>query len=434
MGVSPGGVHDQAPLVGPDGLGKSLGSLLSDDASPTLGAWLFHVNDVSRLVMQRRHDDIALELGLSNLTLDLTAVDCKVSKVCKQLLGTVLRADKSEELRSVIDKGGPAGSVDESWVGDEGCEERNVGLDTTDSKLDERTKHLSTNDFVGRAVAGTLDQHGVVVRRDNGAGKAVTSIKTDTIATGRTVDLELSGVWGETLCWILGSDTTLNCETADGDAVLGQAQLLERGTRSNLDLGCDNINAGNLLGDGMLNLDSGVDFDEVVSVLLVDQELSGTGIAVVDRLGELDSIGQDGITSLYWQVLGGSKLDDLLVTSLDRAVTLIQVDDVAVAITEQLDFDVLGLVQEALDKDGAVAEGRLGLGGGTLESVLQLLLLADNSHATATTTESGLDDYREAVLVSELLDLLVFLDGSVSARDNRNTTLHGKVTSGNLVT
>jgi len=120
----------------------------------------------------------------------------------------------------------------------------------------------------------------------------------------------------------------------------------------------------------VLDLDSRVDLDKVVPVLLVDQELGGTGVAVVDRLGKPDGIGQDGIASFDRKIFGRGEFDDLLVTSLNGAVTLVQVDDIAVTVSQQLDLNVLGLVEEALDEDGAVTKGRLGLGGSTLERVL----------------------------------------------------------------
>jgi hypothetical protein len=45
------------------------------------------------------------------------------------------------------------------------------------------------------------------------------------------------------------------------------------------------------------------------------------------------------------------------VTTLDTAVTLVQMDDVAEVVTQQLDFNVLGLVKETLDEDGSIAKG-----------------------------------------------------------------------------
>jgi hypothetical protein len=58
-------------------------------------------------------------------------------------------------------------------------------------------------------------------------------------------------------------------------------------------------------------------------------------------------------------------------SALHGTVTLVQVDDVAMIITEELDLNVLGLVKEALDKDGAVAECGLGLRRGSLEALFE---------------------------------------------------------------
>ena len=168
-------------------------------------------------------------------------------------------------------------------------------------------------------------------------------------------------------------------------------------------------------------------------VLLVDQELGSTCIAVVHRLGKPDSIVEDGIAGLDGQVLRRGKLDDLLMATLDTAVALVQMHDVAEIVTEQLDLDVLGLVEEALDEDGAVAEGRLGLGGRALERVLEGGLLADDSHTTTATTEGGLDDDREAILVGEALDFLEPLDGAGRARHHGHVALDSELSRRDLV-
>jgi hypothetical protein len=146
---------------------------------------------------------------------------------------------------------------------------------------------------------------------------------------------------------------------------------------------------------------SRVDFNEVVSVLLVNQELGCACISVIDRLCKLYSISEDGITSLDGQILGWCKLDNLLMASLNTAITLVQMDHVSMVVAEKLDFNVLGSVQKALHKDGAVAESRLGFGCSSLKGILQFPLLADDTHTTATTSEGGLDDDWEAIFISE---------------------------------
>lgn len=215
---------------------------------------------------------------------------------------------------------------------------------------------------------------------------------------------------------------------------MSEAELLKGGTRCNLDLRSDNIDASDLLSDGVLDLDTGVDLDEVVPVLLIDKELSGTSVAVVDRLGQLDRIVEDGIPSLGGEILGGGNLNDLLVAALNGAVTLVQMDNVAVVVTEQLDLDVLRAVEETLNEDSTVAESRLGLGCSSLEGLLEALGFADDSHTTATTSVGSLDNDGETILVGKGLDLLVRGDSVLCARNDGDIGGNGKLSSGNLVT
>jgi hypothetical protein len=227
VGVAPGGIHDHTSFVCSYGLDEGLWSLLVDDVSPACGARHGSVDESAAGILELGHDDVALELGLANLALDLAAVDSEISKVGKELLRTVLAADQLEQLRSVVDESGPAVALDEGRVGEQGSKEGNVGLDTTDTELDKSAKHLSASDLIGRTQTCALHQHAVVVRSDDSTGETIATIETDTIATSRAVYLDLASVRLEALRWVLSGDTALNGETTGGNAVLGQTQLLE---------------------------------------------------------------------------------------------------------------------------------------------------------------------------------------------------------------
>jgi hypothetical protein len=92
------------------------------------------------------------------------------------------------------------------------------------------------------------------MRADDRTRKAVSSVQADTVATGRPVDFNLSCVRRKVIGRILSGDATLNGEAAGRDLVLREAKLGERGTRSDLDLRRDNVDAGDLFGDGVLDL------------------------------------------------------------------------------------------------------------------------------------------------------------------------------------
>lgn len=434
MGVTPGGIHQETSLVLADSLRKCFRALLNQDVSPALLAWYSGVDLVSSIIMERGKDDLSLELGLANLSLNAAAVDGNVTKIGQQLLSSVLTADEVKETWGIINEGGPASTLNESRVGEQRCQERDVGLDTTDTEFDQGSEHLSSGNLIGRAMAGTLHQHGIIVRGDDGTGKTVSTVQTDTVTTGRSVDFDLSGIGLEVLGGILRGNTALDSKSTGGDAVLGEAELLQGGTGGNLDLGSDNIDAGDFLGDSVLDLDTGVDFNEVISVLLIHQELCGSCVSVVDGLGQSDGIPQDGISDILGEILGWGNLDDLLVSTLHGAVTLVQMDQVSVVISQELDLNVLGLVEESLDEDCSVSESGLCLGCGSVEGVFQRRLIADDSHATTATSICGLDDDGEAILVGELLDFFKLGYSAFGTRDDWHISLNGNSSGRDLVT
>lgn len=142
-------------LVVSNRLGKRLGTFIDDDVSPTILARLARVDNLGRVVVVANDGNhrLGLETGFAHLTHDGRAVDAEVAQVRKEFLRTVLRLDKLEELGSVIDKRGPGFARLKHLVREETDKEGNVGLDTADTELDERSEHLAAGDFVG----GTAD-------------------------------------------------------------------------------------------------------------------------------------------------------------------------------------------------------------------------------------------------------------------------------------
>lgn len=69
----------------------------------------------------------------------------------------------------------------------------------------------------------------------------------------------------------------------------------------------------------------------------------------------------------------GGNFHDFLVPPLDGAISLVQMYNVASLVSQQLDLDVARSLDELLDEHGAVTESSLGLGGGTLEVLFDIL-------------------------------------------------------------
>ena len=100
------------------------------------------------------------------------------------------------------------------------------------------------------------------------------------------------------------------------DLVLRHRQRLAAG---DADLPLDEVDAGDHLGDRVLDLEAGVHLEEEELAVLVD-ELDGAGVVVADGLGGLDGGLAHGLLDAVGQSRRGGLLDELLVAALRRAV------------------------------------------------------------------------------------------------------------------
>ena len=172
----------------------------------------------------------------------------------------------------------------------------------------------------------------------------------------------------------------------------------QRMTLGHQDLCAYQVDAGDHFGNGMLNLNTGVHFDEVVLAgSAVNQELYGAGVDVANMLGDLNGILTQSLDGLLGYGPCGCVLDYLLIAALQRAVTLAKVHDVAMLVGQDLHFDVLGLYQELLDEDVLVAEGLLGLVLDQLELAAHVSLVVAATHTAATAAGSSLQNDGEAI-------------------------------------
>ena len=131
---------------------------------------------------------------------------------------------------------------------------------------------------------------------------------------------------------LAGSSVVMrHCSAAPADLqrLLRQAEVVEGLAAGDAQLGADEVDVGDLLGDRVLDLDARVHLDEDVAAVGREQELDRAGVDVADLLGERDGVGAHPLAQLGVEVGGRGDLDDLLVAPLDRAVPLEQVDHVA---------------------------------------------------------------------------------------------------------
>jgi hypothetical protein len=83
-----------------------------------------------------------------------------------------------------------------------------------------------------------------------------------------------------------------------------------------------------------------------------------------------------------------------LIAPLNRALTLTEVNDGAVMISDHLDLDMPGIRQVAFDIHVCIPEARRGQSPSRPQRLFQLRLIARDAHADAATASDGFEDYR----------------------------------------
>ena len=137
----------------------------------------------------------------------------------------------------------------------------------------------------------------------------------------------------------------------------------------------------------MLDLQAGVDLQEIKFArgLIVD-EFDGACIPVAGRRTQPHRRFKEARALPRSQAGRGGFLDNLLVSALDGAITLAEGDDPAVTVTEDLHFDVPGLLDKFFQEDAALLEIVFGQPSHRGEGRRQFIRAANERHADPAAT------------------------------------------------
>ena len=169
----------------------------------------------------------------------------------------------------------------------------------------------------------------------------------------------------------------------------------------------------------MLDLQSRVHLEKVEAAVLAGDEFDRAGGIVVHRPGERDRLLAHLAPRRFVEQRRRRLLDHLLVATLDRALALAEIDDMAVLVAEHLNFDVTRIDDEFLDEDAIVAERRQRFGFGAREALGDFLARVGDAHALAAAARRGLDHHRIADFVGDL-------GGALGALDHAEETGNGR--------
>ena len=167
--------------------------------------------------------------------------------------------------------------------------------------------------------------------------------------------------------------------------------------RSHEDLGAHEVDAGNLLGDGVFDLNAGVHLDEepLLAVEVVE-EFNRAGIVVTNPAGDPDRRIAELAADSILETDRGSDFDHLLVAALNRTIALVQMENVPVVVAENLHLDVLCAGNVFLKKDCGISKRPAGLALGLVQQRREIGFLEHDTHPSAATAKRRLDDQREA--------------------------------------
>src|SRR5438477_3639307 len=163
---------------------------------------------------------------------------------------------------------------------------------------------------------------------DNCASETVTTVQANTVTSSRSVYFDFPCIRLESLHGIFCGDTALNSESTILDPLLGQAELGERCTSRYLDLCSHNVDARDFFCDSMFDLDTRINFNEVMSSLVVNKKLCSSCIAIVDCFCKNDCIFKDCIPNFRIEILSRCDFNYLLMTTLHTTVSFEEMDDV----------------------------------------------------------------------------------------------------------
>src|SRR6516162_7891800 len=170
----------------------------------------------------------------------------------------------------------------------------------------------------------------------------------------------------------------------------------------------------------MLHLDAGIHFQEIkIPALRVVYELHRPGTAIRHLSRETHRRLGHPMTKLIVDCRRWRLLDELLVTTLGRAVALPQMHDMALSIAEDLHFDVTSSRNEFFDIQRRIAECRSRLGSGRFDCASEVACCMHQSHAPPSAAGICLDQQRETDAICRVTRVLDGFD-SVRSRHSWN--------------
>ena len=169
-------------------------------------------------------------------------------------------------------------------------------------------------------------------------------------------------------------------------------------------LSLDEVDTGDNFGDRMFHLDSWIDFDEIPLLRIhVVQKLHRAGVAIIRFACQPHCCIAQFRADARWQIRGRCNLNDFFMPQLHRTIALVKMQQIAMMIGENLDFQMPRPRQIFLQENGSVAKRRLGFTLRFLQSRRELRFIVNHAHSAPAAAHGGLHDYRVPDILGNLV-------------------------------
>ena len=146
----------------------------------------------------------------------------------------------------------------------------------------------------------------------------------------------------------------------------------------------------------MLYLQPCIHFQKIETLVLAHHELHRAGALVLHGFGKQHGLLPHGFSRRVSDERRRRFFNHFLVAALDGAFALIEVDHVALAVTNQLDLDVTRFFDKLFDEHPIITKAVARLIAATGKAIKRLLVVAGHTQALATATGGRLDHHRVA--------------------------------------
>ena len=194
------------------------------------------------------------------------------------------------------------------------------------------------------------------------------------------------------------------------------------------------IHAHHFFGDGMLHLQTGVHLQKIEIAVLVHQKLDSSGSRIVHRPGGSHCLFPHLLAEFRSKERRRALLYNLLVATLDRTLAVKQMDYIAMIVTQNLKFYMMGFLHKFFQINRIIPERRHGLGTGGVICLHHFIFTVYQPHPFTAASHRSLQHDRIAYFITDTYRLFGTLQRLFRTGDHGNACGNHTLTGGNLVT